>query len=302
MAETLGIDALLNEEGKSGFSFIDAILITTEHGILDENLPDLQLTANISGGRLDANLPDLQLTGQFGENAWTGDRGTEEWGLNLPDLRLDATFGERIELDEDIPGLELEARFGLRLDDPELLPDLRLSASASWETFLSLDENLPQLTLNAGRSGGQCDVRLPNLTISATFSTDITGGLTKDLTFPTLSASMILPYTGILSKALTFPTISASATGSYIGTLSANLPGLQITATAYVGGVGTLDATLPNLQITATGIASETATLDANLPALQMGAVASGDTGGQTGGVMSNKNRFTDYVMRYSRW
>jgi hypothetical protein len=314
---TANADALLNKTQTGKFLYLDAVLISrTITGDDTGQLPELQITGQFGHGTGEMLLPDLRIEISLDDKLWSGEILPEgmEGALNLPILQCEGRFGERGETGEilfglqQLPGLTATGNFGPRMDDATL-PDLRCSATGVGEEIVSLvRNNLPVLTCEA-RTGirAASTLRLPTLSLSMSIDSDRWGTLNKRLTFPSISATISCDsWGGTLDRRLTFPTLTATGSDVPTGYVDAVIPPLKITATALSGAYGRLgveDEYLPDLRITATATAEEFGSLSADLPTLTMQDVGTGvDGSAAADGTLTERSRFEDYILRFSRW
>jgi hypothetical protein len=257
--------------------------------VVDASLPALECSASSDDrSNLDELLPELQIEARFGERVTTGPNA---WGEN------------------NLPSLGLTAGFGSRMESANL-PDLGCAAIGTAPIFVSLVRNeLPALECSA-RTGIRADseMTLPALLVSVSIDTDRHGTLNKRLTFPALSATISSDSwrSGSLDRDLTFPLITATGFENPIGDLARNLPGLRLSAHAFSGSVGSLGVTdeyLPDLRISAYILSEVIGSVDASLPPITVQDFGSGvGNGSRSAGTLTNRARFDDYILRFSRW
>jgi hypothetical protein len=244
------------------------------------------------------------LTGVFGTLIGT-DPLDPPW---LPTLMIEAQSGIRItcypEEGIPLPGLELEIRPGSKIEGN--LPDLRASGTMTYDTLMSLDEKLPVMSAEGYFAARADDEgKLPDLRVDMSIVGDLRGTINQKLPALEISATGWTAFTGQLAKDLPALEISASMVGIITGQLVANLPALKIEAGILPGAVGTLEANLPTLKMQSGEATVTTMSIVATLPTLLSGSVGSGSDSGGVGGdaiTMQDESRFTDYVLRHSRF
>jgi len=252
------------------------------------------LTIEAQGGEVigvDATLPDLEI------DARVADYGNlDKW---LPGLEIEAQAGERADLDAKLPNLEIEVRMGARADDLDL-PALEIDAVLNEGHVGSLDKLLPGLQCEASM-GARLDATLPDMELQGEIIFDLLADLDKTLPGLKIEATGSDSGNGVLDAGIPMLLVEGEISCDPVTTLEKILPGITCAAHAFASGA-TLDKRLPTLGLVATGdISAASGTLDKYLPAVIMTGEGYGTGDGTGGGYVTDKSRFDDYILRYSR-
>lgn len=252
------------------------------------DLPTIGIEAQ--GGEVigvDATLPDLECEARLADYG-----NLDKW---LPGLEIEAQAGERADLDAKLPDLELEVRMGARADDLDL-PALKIDAVLNEGQVGSLDKLLPGIRCEAF-VGANLDSTLPDIELQGEIIFDLLADLDKTLPGLKIEATGTHSGAGTLDKDIPMLLVEGEISCDPVITLEKVLPGTTCAAHALASGA-TLDKRLPAFVIEATGdISAASGTLDKYLPAVIM----AGEGYGTGGGYVTDKSRFADYILRYSR-
>lgn len=178
-------------------------------GILDENLPQLTLTAR-AGARADIDLPELTLeaTGQAGEFTYAN--------IILPKLILQGYGGGRLNVN---------------------LPKLTISGMGLTGIIGTANIELPKLIISANEYGevlGQCDSILPKLIVTANGIHGLVGQGDITLYPISLVAEGYAGILGTLDQDLPELTVEASAVEDIMGQGDIDLLALEILAMGHI--------------------------------------------------------------------
>lgn len=174
-------------------------------------------------------------------------------------------------LEADLPAHTLEARIPASLTLEQNLPALTLEASCRSGQLLTLEATLPALTL-ISHMGMRMEANLPALTLSSTLTSGGVASLNRILPALTLVASMTSGRSMSLTTNLAALTLSANLVNGNLLTLAQTLPALTLEALSTTGNNMSLSKNLPTLTLVSTVNSSENLTLTATLPALELEA------------------------------
>jgi hypothetical protein len=222
--------------------------------------------------------------------------GTDPRGTNIPIWEIDAKFADALIADVTEPLWELSGYLGALLD--EAAPGWEIEATASEQPLLDVIGDLPIYSIEA-QFGSELVEDIPVWQGSLTIS--YPEKLTLDKSMPGWKIDGSILPAGWLTLEKWSPVWIMEGTIALedMATLDRNIPVWRITSTALSGVQLTLDAKEPIWSIDAS-VYSGNMTLDTNIPVWVLEGIG---TGGQDsgGGYITDKSRFTDYVLRYVR-
>ncbi len=259
----------------------------------------------LAGGPIECEAAGRQAMSVIGVMPAVTGEGTG--GLNvhldidasLPAVRGEGVIGTPARLDADIPTVSCEAQGGSRGEDG-ILPAIKCEGVIGSVYVGRLDSMLPGIRCEA-YCGSRLDERIPTISCEGEIIFPVLGDLDKRLPGITCEAAGSGGPGAVLDKDIPVIECEGVISCDPLIILDATLPGIRFSGSLRLAG-SSLDERIPAVIGEASAYESLVAgTLDAMLPAIIMeGSGYGGD--GSSGGTVSDKSRFTDYILRYSRW
>jgi len=272
--------------------FIEA-LYENDGLTLASNLPSLETSYRGGTGLL---LPTLELS------ATTATRIFMWTSAKLPVLEIEAESGNRCTLEERLPTFGFDVQMGARCDTDLKLPFPDVTGTVLPGSVAILNETIPTFALSA-QMGAILNSTLPIPTLDITVSGETLMSLEKDLPGLTIIADGGRVGIMDLAATLSALELTGEIRG-FQSTLAATLSALKIQATLLSGYGSTLETWLPALECDSTTTETALITLDKSLPPLVMGAISTGADDGTAGdgGSGGETTRFATTVLRHERY
>ncbi len=230
---------------------------------------------------------------------WTMHIYTNPAGLYRPLWTLEASFGDVLVLNEQMPVRDCEGYFGSRL--VKNIPGRTLEASVTIHPVMNLSEKMPAYRIDAS-FGSRLVEKIPVWEAELEISYPEFATLRKTMPGWKIEATMIPGGWMKLEKWIPMWSLEGSIKEEDILRLDERMPVWKGEASALAGVAMELDERWPVWDIDAS-LFSGNMTLDVSMPAWLMDGVGTGDdtSGAGAGGSMTDKTRFTDYILRYER-
>jgi len=218
----------------------------------------------------------------------------------LPAIKCEAYISAHGDLDAKLPTISCEAQCGSYVDGK--LPTIKCEGEIGSVIVGRLDGVLPGIRCEA-YCGARLDKRIPTVSCEGEITFPVLGWLDKDIPGITCEGAISGGAGAWLDKDIPVIRCEGIISCSPIIYLDETLPGIRGLATGRWCGAA-LDARIPAVRSDEDDTISETlvhCTLDAKIPAVIMAGEGYGGDG-DSGGSISYKSRFTDYILRYNRW